>query len=256
MNLRDIAEIAVLVAWFGQTRNSEVEPIPESFLKDFWRSSQLRCHLWHQDHIRYGKQQHLEDSVHLLEEIVVSEMLTRVSVGVMCYKQADNYRHFGERVIEHEHKLKHMLLKHCYSDKESIGERLRLERLQRRVERWTDLLVSPFLQKNAPNKFAMNKNRCEEYSAQGTYQNRITSPDIELSVFLSSARLVIPNRELVDETRSLAQRNILNLSLTLIPIETSDEQGLQPRLLQAIANSLSHESQQPLLSQTRTDRLS
>lgn len=151
-----LADLAALISQHGPAILSHRQPVPSAALTHYWSSSRSRLDLWHQTIVRHKRAQESGDSsllrrwwrdhLGVLEEILISEMLTRVTAALAAALDEVHRRdelspithavHLAQ--LEAGNRVQHLMLdgRGC-----SVPDAVRLNRLRRASERWTDALL-------------------------------------------------------------------------------------------------------------------
>ena len=151
-----IADLAATVSHHGPAILYRREAIPPQAMTQYWASSRNRFELWHQTMARY---RHAEqsgdfnslrnwwrDHVVVLEEVLVTEMLTRViaamAAGMEATGDTDEISPVTHAVhlnhLEARNRVQQIML---YGRGNSVADAVRLNRLRKGVESWTDALI-------------------------------------------------------------------------------------------------------------------
>ncbi len=152
-----IADLAALASQHGPAIVRGQDEIPPQAVAEYWTSSRSRIDLWHQAMTRYSNAVRCGSSMPLrhwwrdhmvvLEEILVSDILTRViaslAIGLEDAKCVENEVSPVTHGIFLSHlevtNRLHRLLIHGRGS--SVQEAVRLNRLRKGVESWTDALI-------------------------------------------------------------------------------------------------------------------
>ena len=152
-----IADLAALASQHGPAIVRAHEEVPPEAVVQYWATSRNRMELWHQALTRYRSAQGTGDSVamrnwwheHLvvMEEVLVTDMLTRVVAALALGLDESSDREDEVSPVTHCIHLSHldasnrvqkMMIRGRGS---SVEDAVRLNRLRRGVERWTDVLI-------------------------------------------------------------------------------------------------------------------
>ncbi len=174
-----LADIAALVSQHGPAILYRREAIPPQAVTKYWASSRTRFDLWHQTLGRYRDAEKSGDSLKLrrwwqanvvvLEEVLVSEILTRViaalAAGLDDAGETDEVSPVTHAVylthLEARNRVQQMML---FGRGNSVQDAVRLNRLRQGVERWTDALIGRMSVQNPDNiSYAINHDRATEY---------------------------------------------------------------------------------------------
>lgn len=179
MHASQLAQMAAIVARHGPLVAEGADEISSDVIGRYWSASKCRIDRWmhalkaarshpkslssHEPARRRG------DTVALLEEILLSEPLTRVWAIVA---RAHDRRHHHDEAepiarsvligqMEARNRLLRLLVDGgALSAEQSIS----LNRLRRRVERWTDLLVGYLAELDSTCEMAFDRNRASDFS--------------------------------------------------------------------------------------------
>lgn len=198
MNLRDIAESAAVLAWYGCRKEPCSEATIAAASTEFYKTSLLLFQLWQQVDIDIVPTGTAEDH---FQEVATSELLTRVFAALLYeYEASQSSLSVGRvalRCLEEHAEIRNACLERLASTPGHLGLLLRCERLHRKVQRWTDLLVSRFVRTDAALQAAFDEDRCLEFGDDWLFE---TSPQSQLAsqhLFFSALQLAIPRREIV-----------------------------------------------------------
>ena len=151
-----LADLAALVAQHGPAILYRSESIPNEALAGYWASTRNRFDLWHQAMARYQRalstgnavamRRWWRDHLVLLEEVLVSEILTRVVAalgGEMDLIRAQSEMAPVTDAVHRNHiearaRVQAVMLNGSGC---SVPDAVRLNRLRRGVERWIDVLI-------------------------------------------------------------------------------------------------------------------
>ncbi|MHC4400170.1 MAG: hypothetical protein ACYTG0_10865 [Planctomycetota bacterium] len=265
MHARELIELAALVSVHGPVLVVGEGRVSTSALEQYWTASKSRLDRWGRalkqvsqraarGELRLGAPR-LANLRAVLEEIVTGEVLTRVWTAVLC---AYDWRRGTDRTepvarsvmtghLEARHRVLTLLL-----NGPSIGaeEAVKLNRLRRRTERWTDLLIGYLTGLDDVSRFAVNPIRAREFAEDLRYRSHLkggrfawpllvgslraafarglgpTSPNEELNARIAASILASFPPELFDSTGLF--RSLWLLRLTNV---TSDTQGMVDELL-------------------------
>lgn len=177
-----IADIAALVSQHGPAVLYRGDTVPPEAVTQYWASSRSRFELWHQTMARYREAEQSGDALLLrawwrehsvvLEEVLVSEMLTRViaalGAGLDEPESSDEISPVTHAVflshLEARNRVQQMML---YGRGNSVQDAVRLNRLRQGVERWTDALIGRMCVQNPNNVcYAIDQRRAEEHARE------------------------------------------------------------------------------------------
>lgn len=177
-----VADIAALVSQHGPAVLYRGDTIPPEAVTQYWANSRTRFELWHQMISRYRHAEQSGDAllmrswwrehIVVLEEVLVSEMLTRVlaalAAGLDRAGDCEEISPVTHAVylthVEARNRVQQMML---FGRGNSVQDAVRLNRLRQGVERWTDALIGRMMvQHPAHIQYAINSDRAGEYARE------------------------------------------------------------------------------------------
>lgn len=190
-HVRQLIELASLLAtqapgmMLGGTR------IPGASMEQYWSASKSRLDRWGLAIKNYREEADRLDAFQLgqrwvakrpmFEELFTSEALTRVWGAVIAgYDSARGQEQYEPlvRSVMHGHSEAKLRAMTFLASGAGVAARdaVALNRLRRRVERWTDLLVARLMQVADVSEYASNIDRandfCQDFRDQATQENR------------------------------------------------------------------------------------
>lgn len=164
IHARDLVELSVLAAQHGPLLVLGPPRVPETAIDAYWVASKCRWDRWARA---------LKDPPSVLagwiEEILASEMLTRVWTAAMCaydrYHRTERMEPVARSVwvgqVEARHRLLNVLL---HGHALSADEVRRLNTLRLRVEGWSDVLVGRLAALVDVAEFAVDLRRARDFA--------------------------------------------------------------------------------------------
>jgi hypothetical protein len=173
------ADLAALLSQHGPAIQYRRQAVPPASLTQYWTSSRNRFDLWHQAMARYRAAEQSGDSIALrtwwrdhvvvLEEVLVCEMLTRVVAALAVGMESDSDRDELSPVTHAVH-LSHLETRNrvqqimLHGRGGSVSDAVRLNRLRRGVERWTDAMIGRMsLRSTRIMEYAFDRWRADEF---------------------------------------------------------------------------------------------
>lgn len=198
LHARDLAELAALLAHHGPVIISARFELAGDALEQYWVASKCRLDRW----LRSLQPRMLEpgrtaDRAALLpglvEEIFTSEVLTRVWTAVLAARGALHGQSDAEMIarsvmlshMEARNRALKLLLHGIHFSPETAVE---LNRLRRRSERWSDVLVGRLLQTSEVANFAVDAERAREFALDLHYQAGLISDTQVWGLLMASLR--------------------------------------------------------------------
>jgi hypothetical protein len=173
-----------------------------------------------------------QDQGPLIEEIIVTETLTRVFAAIGMGLDSVNQQSEIEPVthsvyVSHLEARNRVLQLLLFGRGGSVDQSLRLNRLRRETERWIDRLLSPMLSNHAPTrKYAVDVPRALAHAQQwredvggefGNLSEALNTAAIRLSLYSrASSEVASPN----------ANREVAQSVLACLPVASFDSLGL------------------------------
>lgn len=174
------ADLAALISHHGPAIIQRQIEIPPEALTQYWATSKSRFELWHQmmSHYRRYEKAGNADSMKrwwkehsvVLEEVLVTEMLTRVVAALACGLEADAKEReispVAEAVqtshLEARNRVQQVML---FGRGNSVHDIVRLNRLRQGIERWTDAMIGR-MSSSSPMmlRYAIDPSRAAEYA--------------------------------------------------------------------------------------------
>jgi hypothetical protein len=188
MHVRELVEVAGIVALNGPLIVRRAGSLSPVHLEQYWAASKCRFEDWHRRlkcPTPFGAErssEEVDNRVELraaLDEIFVSEMLTRVWSAVLVGHDR-RWQTSVDEPVAHSVLISHMEARHralsllLDSQSFSIREALSINRLRRRVERWTDVLIGGLLAECDAREFAVDADRAIDFAAD--LDRRRTAP--------------------------------------------------------------------------------
>lgn len=175
MHAREILELAALASCHGPTLFLPCQSVPADALHRYWAASKCRMDRWNRalKTADRGPQRGAPQPGSLysvIEEILASEVLTRVWTAVL----AGHDRVLGRQEAEiialsvysaHQEARRRALKLMMEGPGIDAYESLQLNRLRRRAERWSDLLVGHLAMGSDVAEFAVHPERAGDFAA-------------------------------------------------------------------------------------------
>jgi hypothetical protein len=240
MHARELIELAALVSAQGPVLVRSDHPIPARSIEQYWTTSKVRMDRWTRSLKDFTRQADADARQRLrqwpefrgvLEEILTGEILTRVWAAVLCAYDRSRGTDEAEPVArsimighsEARHRVLTLLSHVVGMDAHSA---VRLNRLRRHAERWTDLLVARLADIQDIGEFAVDPKRAMDFaedapSRQGFEASRLTWPLLLASLRKAFQRELGPISPNADLNAGIAAS-----VLSCFPSEPLDSSGL------------------------------
>jgi len=240
MHARELIELAALVSAHGPILVRSDQQIPAGGVEQYWMSSKVRLDRWTRslkeftrqiDADAQNRQRQWPEVRGVLEEILTGEILTRVWAAVLCAydrsRGSDDAEPVARSVMIGHSEARHRVLT-LLSRTSGIEAKtaVKLNRLRRHAERWTDLLVGRLADIQDVGEFAVDPKRAMDFaedapSRQGFEASRLAWPLLLASLrkaFQRELGPVSPNADL--------NAGIAASVLSCFPSELIDSTGL------------------------------
>jgi hypothetical protein len=215
MHARDLVQLAALAATHAKVLVRGPDSVPNSSLEQYWVASKTRLDRWARALKRIGVSSPGPEGPMirgLLEEIITSEMLTRVWAAVMSAYDRHRGLELMEPVarsvlvgqMEARHRVLALLV--C-SPRIDVELAFKLNRLRQRSDRWTDMLIGSLTQLDGAVDYAADRNRAREFGEDLRYQQSQAGGHVAWPVLLASLKVafgqvmseISPNADLNDK---------------------------------------------------------
>jgi hypothetical protein len=178
MHVRDLVEVAAVVALNGPLIIRGAASFSPARLDQYWATSKCRVESWHRalkcaaPNLAECYDEEFDNRIQLratLDEIFVGEMLTRVWSAVLvghdrlqhCSVDGPIARNVLVSHVEARHRALSLLLD---ADGFSPRQALAIDRTRRRAERWTDVLIGGLLGACDVSEFAVQAERAVDFA--------------------------------------------------------------------------------------------
>ena len=203
LHARELLETAAEVATHGPALVNTTQRISASSLESYWVASKSRLDEWsaalkklsqveaptkNRSAAKDGAPSEgvishdQEAAARLLEEILCSEMLTRCWAAVLVAYDRSRGEEYAEPIarscllghIESRHRALNLLVRGKAIEHDRA---IALNRLRRKVERWTDLLIANICQAGDVSDLASDPARCREFAMDMRHQRSAVGCD-------------------------------------------------------------------------------
>jgi len=265
MHAHELIELAALIAAHGPVLVRTPGRIPDAGIEDYWIASKSRLDRWGRalkqissdDPGVAGRPTTLErpESRGVLEEIITGDVLTRVWTAVMYaydrLRGTDQAEPIARSVLvghlEARYRVMTLLTRGPGID---VEQAVRLNRLRRRTERWTDLLIGYLTGVDDVGQFAVEPDRARDFAEDLRHRSRLSggrfvwplvfaslrtafgqglvpeSPNGDLNARIAASVLACLQPELFDATGLVRSAWLMRMSNV-----TADAQGMIDELV-------------------------
>jgi hypothetical protein len=265
MHAHELIELAALVSAHGPVLVRTPGRISRAGIEEYWIASKSRLDRWGRSLKRFsteradaGRRRPPSGSpvaVGVLEEIITGDMLTRVWTALMFaydrFRGTDHVEPIARSVLVGQREARFRVLTLLAREPRIDAARaVKLDRLRRRTERWTDLLIGYLIGLDDVGQFAIDPNRARDFADDLRYRSCMnggrcvwplvfaslrasfapglfaSSPNGDLNARIAASILSCLRPELLDATGLLRSAWLMRLS------EVTDEaQGMIGELL-------------------------
>ncbi|MGB1816566.1 MAG: hypothetical protein ACPHJ3_14500, partial [Rubripirellula sp.] len=217
------------------------ETLSPEALTQYWTATHARFSLWHQAMARYSRAEQTDDqaamdawwSDHtaLMEEILVSEMLTRVVAALGAGMDANSTDEEISPVthaillnhLEASNRVHQIMLK-AHGAASAKAEQL--NRLRQGIESWTDVLIGRMsLRNSAPVQYAIARERATEYAEEASQQGHGVTRKTSNALMNISMHDMINQRMSSDPALPAANREVSRSVMLMLRPELFDSVG-------------------------------
>ncbi len=178
-----LVELAALTAYHAEAFVRSAKCMSQSGVESYWTKSRSRLEAWswalkqlesaadgHRKHVgSRGAPDLWSHLLPLAEEILTSELLTRVWAAIGCQldfaTQASATTPFVRSILVSHLETRHRLLRLVFHTlKLPIDQQRRIDQIRRRCERWNDVLLGYLVHTAEVAEFAFDADRVQDFS--------------------------------------------------------------------------------------------
>ncbi len=215
VNQRDLSEAAALIARHADLIIDRDRPLETERVEEYWVASRRRWKAWSDRPCP-----DFATGATLAEEIMVSEMATRVWTAIYYVHCVNHPNSEGLRLVRqglHWHvQVRQAVIENLIDNysRTEISGLLRLDRLRRRVERWTDFLIGTITRHGVALNVAFDPDRCRNNS-QAVVNERLSDAVWPLTV--AGLTRSFPVTPLLDDESAQHEAAVLKALLGAFP---------------------------------------
>jgi hypothetical protein len=180
MHTRELVELAAVVASHGRTLARNPDRLCSEGLNRYWSASRCRMDGWSYCLKRWVAEAHARSPSassaqwpsirNVLEEVLTSELLTRVWAAAVCAHDRLHDLDDGEPVVRsifigHQEVRCRVLNLLVQGPGIDVEHAMKLDHLRRRCDRWCDMLVGYLLASSDVSEFATDPARARDFAA-------------------------------------------------------------------------------------------
>jgi hypothetical protein len=240
MHARELVELAAIVSAHGPVLIRSGQRISADSIEQYWITSKVRLDRWAWRLKRFAAQADTDgrrrqvqwlDVRGVLEEILTSEMLTRVWTAALCaydrQRGTDEVEPVARSVMighmEARHRVLTLMVRGPGVDAEAA---VTLNRLRRRAERWTDFLVGHLGDIHDLSEFAFDPQRAREFAEDMQDRSRLPGGRHAWPLLLGSLRVGFQQALHGESPNADLNARIAASILSCFPPELFDSTGL------------------------------
>jgi hypothetical protein len=233
MNVGDLLELGLVVATHAPVFIECRQTLPHGAIEQYWAASRCRLDRWYRLFRTSGQAAKPQASAaELVQEVLASELLTRIFLATCTGHDRASGRSELEPVAQSVFRS-HLEARHSALERMvhgpgiDLGAAVECNRFRRRVERWTDLLLSRLADHCDVAQLAFDPLRAEDFAAE--YRAAANTQELAWKVALAASRMSF--RALAQPTVNTdLNRDIASAVLACMGDEVFDGYGL-PRSL-------------------------
>ena len=241
MHARELVELAAILSVQGPVLLRGAQPPSTAGVQQYWTASKCRLDRWARSLRTFTADAQQTDWTVLraqwplvrsvLEEILASEVLTRVWTAVLCLSDRQRGIQEAEPIarsilighLEARHRVLMLLVRGPGIDAEGA---VKLNHLRRRTERWSDVLVGYLGTQGDVSEFAIDSERARDFSQDLQYQCSHTGSRQVWPLLMASLRAAFKQGLSPISPNADLNATIASSILACLPAELFDSIGL------------------------------
>ncbi len=203
MHAHELVELAALVAAHGSVLVRQAGRLSPTSIEEYWTASRCRLDRWNRSLKGFSDDLRSADADRrtapwpfirrVVEEILAGEVLTRVWTAVLCACDGERGTEVAGPVARsimtgHLEARRRVLTLLIEGDRIDSGTTLELNRLRRRAERWSDLLIGYLLGIHDVSEFAIDPARARDFAEDLRYRSSLKGGRHAWPLILASLR--------------------------------------------------------------------
>ncbi|MGA2033787.1 MAG: hypothetical protein ABSG68_16155 [Thermoguttaceae bacterium] len=241
MHACELVELSAILSGHGPVLIRGIQRISPQALQQYWTASKCRLDRWTaslkgfaDDAVRLSPQQvqaHWPHTRGVLEEILTSEVLTRVWTAILCAcDRREGIEEAGPIArsvlighVEARHRVLVLLVRGPGIHVEAA---VKLNHLRRRAERWTDMLIGYLAGLVDVGEFAVEPQRARDFAQDLQYQSGVAGGRHAWPLLLASIRAAFGQGLMPYSPNADLNERIASSILACFPAELFDATGL------------------------------
>jgi len=243
MHSRELVEVAAMVAAHGSVLVEGPSRISASALEQYWTASKCRLDRWLRSMKRFVASSSEPSELAavqaeigpVVEEILIAEIALRVWTAVLY--AYDRRRQTGDAepiarsvFLGHLEVRQRVLALLIHSPYITAEQAVQLNRLRRRAERWTDLLLGYLSLDYPASELAFESARCQEFAADLRHEQRRAAGAHAWRLVLASLRIAFQSGVSEQSPNADANRDIAGSIVACFPSDLFDATGVMQSL--------------------------
>jgi hypothetical protein len=176
MHIRFHADLAATLVRYSSTLIETRGRFGAENLEQYWTYSKVRADRWGRAFQDYHRATNAPTARHwpelrpVAEEILVADILTRVWTAILCLHDRFNHREESEPIARSvwigQQEARNRVLSLLANDhRVPAHDAVEIDRLRRRTERWSDLLLGNLAQRYHVGEFTVDSERTGQFAA-------------------------------------------------------------------------------------------
>lgn len=245
MHFRELVDLAAVLATHASAILRQANPLPRRYIEQYWTSSKCRQDRWarslqdYSSKIQHGqagnRPAHWRAVRPALEEILTGELLTRIWTALAAahdrLRGTDEVEPVVRSVfvghLEARHRALNLMV---YGQERGVEEAENLNRLRRRTERWTDLLLGQLVGHVPLEGLAFDPTRATDFAADRHFQYQQGNGALTWQLVLASLRAAFRHGLSVASPNPDLNERIAESILFCFPPDVLDEADLPQQL--------------------------
>jgi hypothetical protein len=240
LNLRQLVEIATLISAHSPNLIKSTGRLPEDALQRYFSCSHARARAWMTIIDAYPRAVQKASNEHrqrvwdatepMIVDVLSTELITRLWGAVLIAKDRAAGRFDAEPVardallvhLDARHKVLRLLVDGPFV---TLEQTARLDRLRRRIERWTDLLLGHILRKQPLGDFAFDFERSLDFGEEQLRDGPGSQIQTVWELYLLCLRTGFPALPLPEGFAGALRLEIMRSILACFPGEMFHDEG-------------------------------